>query len=865
MAIGTTTAPNVGFTDSNNTTKPQAIQNAPEQLPYQQVNNTDNIIPLTAQAANPQTNGSQQAQQVVSPTAQGVSQGNTAVLAKAQETALNQGANPLSPLVTQQTANYVSNPNLGFNYQQYNQSALEDYDMQQAQAQEAARQQLANTSQSGELQNQFLRNQMNVAAGRQGLQAKNDYAAAQANQQNMINALAAGRAGQEGINATSTSQIGNLATVRGMGEGERAQTTGFVENQALTQQGFDNQTQLAAQQNGYDLAKLGAQFGNDMAKMVATQNWTGAQAQLDREAQVALQSNDINAKNAIQDKQNAFDMQKSISTQDWQGGQAALDRQMQQALQSNDINAKTKAQQAQNDFDMAKLNKTQDWQSAQNKIQQDFQLAMQSNDIQATSANVQKQLDLDKWKQENGQKFTAEQNAINNALQLSLKSMDVQGQKDIMELKGNIDKGMLTDTQLFDAAQANLDRELKAAMQTNDTAAQVQVTTLKGQIDAAAQKNQQDFTAAQTQAAQSWQTGERVSTQDFERISQSLDISAKKAMQSNDLNAQKAIEGMRENNALYMQTQDMNQQSKMAYLNAQLTEATAKNDVGRQEQIIGFQTQQDMAMAAKQGTLDQAKISLQGQIQSALSKQDSVQALALQKSAQIFQGTEDAKNRALEQQKIELQKAGFDYDALQTAIAAGQITPDAAVQFLKDATGDLGITIQKPDSLATQAEITKKFNDTKFQWGLSNTSALVDPKDPSKGLTTDGEAAFAAYYNKTLFGTGDPGTGTLNAVKIDPTSASRNGATVVFNNPPAPDSYFTFGGNTYKRVGDQMNTDGFFQKFQAIDQKTGQQVIIQAGNGVVSGTQIASTNNNAYANSNSKVRSDRVMNGTTSG
>jgi hypothetical protein len=712
---------------------------APEQMKTVQVNNNDNIIPLTKTAANPATNGSQQ--QVTDP-----NQGNTAVLLQAQNSALNQQPNAITPLITQKTSQLLQDPNLGYDYTKQNANTLRDYDREQAQAMEAARQKLGSTSQSGELQNNFLQNQMQVSAGRSDLQSKNDQAAAAASQTNYINALAAGRATQAGNDASSTAQIGNLATVRGMGEGERSQTTAISADQARLDQIYGQDVQKMAIANGYNMDTLDKTYGQDMAKLVANQDWQGGQAQLDREAAVVAQGTDINAKNAIQDKQNAFDM--------------------------------------------AKLNATQDWQGAQNKITQDFQTALQTNSQDAAMAQLQKQLDLDKWKQENGQTFTAGQNAINNALQLTLKDKDTEAASNLMTLKGQIDAGALINEQSFSAVQADLDRKEKEALQKGDIAGQLEIQKQRGEIDAAAQTAQQEWSTAERTATQSWTTDENIDKVAADKAAQYFDAKTKKALQAGDIQGQKDLEKQKFNFDTQLKTQDMNQQTRLAYINAQIAEAKAKDDTDRQKQLIQFSATQEITkMAAEQG-YEQANMNLKSKLDIALQNNDAANVEALTVTKLVFDATEAAKDRSIAQQKVEFEGRQIEseigaktFEEIEAAVAAGQIAPEAAVAAIQTAADKYGIKIEKADSTATQKKIDADFADQIHQYGLSHPGSVVKDAKGNEKLTDQGVTDFNAYINGTIYhtdGTGQDAISKLQSGEVDPVTLRGNKDTEKF-------------------------------------------------------------------------------------
>jgi hypothetical protein len=819
-------------------TAAQPAQDSSTQLPPQQ--DANQTVALTPQAYS---------NAAATPTAstapeQTTAELNDAVLKAAQITSLNQQQNPLNAAVDAQTAKFVNDPNLGFDYAKYNQSQLEQTDQNNAKAAEAARQQLASTSQSGELQNDFLKTVLSNQQAR-GKQASDlDYAAQQAKQANLIAALNEGRTTSASDTASTTGAINNMLNTRAAGEGERSQTQGFQDDVALTNLGFDHTTQLAAQQQGYDLTKLNAtygleatkaavqhgydldsmtkQFGLDMTKMIATQDWSGAQAQLDRDAAVAAQSKNIDAQKAAQDKQNAFDLQK--------------------------------------------LNITQDWQSAQNKIAQDFQAAAQKNDINATAANIQKQLDLEKWKQENGQTFTAEQNQINNALQVSLKSMDIQGQKDLMDLKGKIDTGMMLTQEDFTASQSSLDRAEKDALQKGDIQGQLQIQAQKAVIDQQAQTAQNEFTKQITAATQSWQTGERIGTEDANKQMQALDIANKQAMQANDIDTQKYIQGQQANLQLQLQTQDMNQQEKMAYVNSQIAEAKANGDNMRQMELIDFTTRQDLTKIATTQGYTQANMELQGRIDTAVKNNDAANVMALTKVQQSFQAQEHDKDLVMDQLKIglegkqiEIANKQMTFDEIEAGVAAGQIAPDAAQAAIQSAATQYGITVQQPDPQAAQKKIDADFTLQLHQYGLTHPGSVVTDAKGNEVLAQSAVQDFNDFQNKTIYGTdgsgpdalaklesGDVSISTLRgqedtdkykavlaaAAEFDYKGTDSTNKNFI-NAPPATNSMINVNGNLYQVQSEKGRAEG--DEFVWVkDANTGIIEKMYAGRGIVS-------------------------------
>ena len=470
--------------------------------------------------------------------------------------------------------------------------------------------------------------------------------------------------------------------------------------------------------------------------------------------------------------------------------------------------------------DMAKMVAANDFTGAQDQLNRDLQTSMQANDLAATASNVQKQLDLDQWKQENGEEFTAAQNDMDRTLQTSLKTMDIQSQTDLMNLKAKIDAGTLVTEQDFEASQNDINNKLKVAMQGTDIQAQQDLTTLKGQIDAQAQSAQNAFTAAQTTATQSWQSNQTISQDQFTAAQNYLQQQNQLAMQSNDEDTQKYLATQSASLQLQMQTQSMDQQTKMAYLNNQLAEATANNDVGRQEQIIGFQATQNMSAMIEQQGYDAAQKDLDRQQQLAVQNNDIAAQAALQTTQLTFQAKENAATNALEQarndmqgQQIAMQGQQMTFDQIEQGVQNGQIDPSAAVAAIQSQATSEGITIQTPDPDAAAKAAVQQLNDQKAVFLASHPeyadseTTYTDPngqtvtvdqvasvlggsfsdtqladagykKVTTSTLNASGMSAFNDFYNSTVYG--ENGTADA-AAKIIASPSSFQGASSADN------------------------------------------------------------------------------------
>ena len=158
-----------------------------------------------------------------------------------------------------------------------------------------------------------------------------------------------------------------------------------------------------------------------------------------------------------------------------------------------------------------------------------------------------------------------------------------------------------------------------------------------------------------------------------------------------------------------------------------LAESKADNDVTRQESIIGFQTTQDLNKLATEQGYTQANDYLQEKLKEASDNNDAVNSMALAKSAQQFEATQNDENRALDQQKIDLQKAGVDmakmeqtYNQISAEVQAGRADPSALTDFVNGVAKQAGVTLTPPDPQAANKVAQKKYDDMLNQFALTH-------------------------------------------------------------------------------------------------------------------------------------------------
>jgi hypothetical protein len=615
-------------------------------------------------------------------------------------------SSPTIQATSQQTQELLKDPTQGQNYQQNINTRLAQQDRERAQAVETARQGLAGMSGSSLNQNALVDIALKGAEQRSDLQTQLESEAAQAKQDAIYKALAEGR-------ATSGTELG------------------------------------AYESNINALSK-------------------------------AIGATDI-------ERQAAATAKESATTRNWQAEQNELDRQAQVALQSGDIQGQKEIEQLKSKLTLDQMASEQNWQGIQNQLNRDAQIALQSNDINAVRNNLLTQLDYDKQAQASGQQFTAEQNALNRTLETTLKSLDINSAKELTELKGKIDSGMLTKEQDWKTVQNSLDRAAAEALQSGDIKGQLQIAQLKGEIEKQAQAAQQTWQTAERVASQAYNTTERLSTQDYESAEKYLDRQAETSkqmqdyynnlnLQSNefsqektmaDINSQleearanndyqrtsaltrlqsslqsglqddaqeaaKELAQMEENNQRYMQdkqaalqlnmqTQGFNQEERMAYIDAQLQTAKDVNDVNLQKQIMQYQSMLDFDARSQEAGNEQAMLRLKSELDTALQNNDFVHAEALQKARLDKEAEQAALDRYIDQARVDLeskqvdmQQIDQDYQRVAELVATGKLDPAAQYEFVTKTLQAHGVDTSGYD-LVNAEEAAKKALNHEFE------------------------------------------------------------------------------------------------------------------------------------------------------
>lgn len=465
--------------------------------------------------------------------------------------------------------------------------------------------------------------------------------------------------------------------------------------------------------------------------------------------------------------------------------------------------------------------------------------------------------------------FAATQAGLDRALSTALQANDIEAVENIERMKEdftrqeNIEErksksDLLLSAQDFDAEQSDLDRLQQRAIQDNDINAIARIEQMRADLTREQNEADRIFRSAERIGTQKWQTGERISNQDFAQGMQFLQQEHDKAIQSGDFIQEKLMFEAQEKLQLGLQLGEFDHEEKMRILADDLTTAFADGDVDRQKVLMDYAATIDLNNLVTQQGFAIALQDNQAKIQEALANNDSENATSLMQAEWSIRALELQKDRDLEEIRIELDKFGVNYDAILGLVESGQIDPSAAVEMIQTQL-PAGQTLDAitPDQAASNMQLALKaeFESQAFQFALSHSDNpnFID-KTTSTGLSAEGMREFNKQFNETIYGEGDKTledltnsvTGTIapeDLEEIRTNSPTWTPETFTdgrgfwtpdvrkFKNPPAKGGTFNFDGQTYEVLTNPVEeTSGQnYEYFTAKDLATNTIVTIKAG------------------------------------
>lgn len=349
---------------------------------------------------------------------------------------------PTAQVTSQKTQELLQNPNQGQNYQQYNQNRLEQFDRERADAMEAARQGLAGASGSSMAQTGLMELALKGIEGRADLQTDLDRTSAEQSYQNLLRALAEGRATTQMEQGISKQNIDALLQARQVAEPE-------LERQFQGQQ--------SAIDRGLEIAKA-----NQNAELQT------ALTQLQGNIQSGLLMQEQTFKSA-EDALNR-QLEKEIAAGNWQN---ALE------LESLRGEIQAQAQQAQRDFERAERIATQSWTTTERIASQDFERASQYLQQEFAKATAEQDFERQKYLQEqeaslqlkmqtNEMDYGEKMAYLQHQLAEARANNDVEREKNVLTFTFSQEMERIRQQQGFEASMQYSQQQFQLAMQAND-------------------------------------------------------------------------------------------------------------------------------------------------------------------------------------------------------------------------------------------------------------------------------------------------------------------------------------------------------------------------------------------------------------
>jgi hypothetical protein len=136
--------------------------------------------------------------------------------------------------------------------------------------------------------------------------------------------------------------------------------------------------------------------------------------------------------------------------------------------------------------------------------------------------------------------------------------------------------------------------------------------------------------------------------------------------------------------------------------------------------------------------------------------------MAMLDAQQQFTREEAVLDRQLETVRLEMQTVGMDYSLIENAIAAGRISPDEAVEFVRTQFPDLDITAADPNAI--YQELDRDYRVQQYQFAQTNPDYAIyvdatgnevpagTPGATFKELNTEGAGLFNEFLNTSYYG-----------------------------------------------------------------------------------------------------------------
>ncbi len=369
----------------------------------------------------------------------------------------------------------LADPTRGFNTQQQTKTGMDQFNRSAANQLEALSQQTANRFNTGGRLEDLVNANLEIAAQRPQVRQQIENQARQNELNMLLSALQAGSqvAGQE--QDFRQQGFNNLINAAGIGESQ----AGRQDQRALQEsaQDFERGRQESAQ-------------GFERELQESAQGFTGEQAALDRAQQFALQSNNIEAQQALTELQGkiaageqlrAQDFTRSLEELRFEQTQALASQDFERAIELENLRGDILAQQQQTQREFVRTERIatqgymtqerieeQDAQRALTILQAEQQRSLNNDNIDAAAIAQEKQnlFQLKMATQDMG--FQERMRYLDNELQTAMANGNVQREKEILQFQHSQDLETLRNQQGFEESMAELQSRLRTAEANND-------------------------------------------------------------------------------------------------------------------------------------------------------------------------------------------------------------------------------------------------------------------------------------------------------------------------------------------------------------------------------------------------------------
>lgn len=408
------------------------------------------------------------------------------LLQKGTETALKGFDTPTLDLTSQKTQELLRDPSLGADPTGQRQAQMEGFDVQQAQATEAARKSLAPVLGVGGAQGEFVNLNLANARNRSMFGADLDRKAEEKRMSDFVQALQQGRETTEQERLGFGTNVSALRDISGAAEGQEQRE--FQQSENAINRGFEWATNIQNQEFQEGLTELQGKIQQGL--QLTEQDFTRSENELSRELQKTMQGDDIDARNAALQMQLDFDEMKMEQGFQFSEEQNALNRGLELSLQSGDQKFQEKMMGMKEKIDLNMQMTQNDWTSIESDLDRQFQAAQQAGDwkqqekiigmqqefqgVQATmdrdhQTNLETmRIDQDKWQQGRIEELTQRGWDFESAENLAARENDKYMQEFEWSKKELMQQGM-TEFEAEEAAknrawqttESDIDRQLQ--------------------------------------------------------------------------------------------------------------------------------------------------------------------------------------------------------------------------------------------------------------------------------------------------------------------------------------------------------------------------------------------------------------------